>query len=279
MKKLIISILTLMSITVVAQKGMIVDQKTGKISYDGIGKVSFVRGKVFRTKNGEKKSEELGIEFDILEKDIIQTESKSAVKIRMNDMTIITLGPNSHFNFKNFENNKGKRDASYKLSMGKARVKVPIKVNDGQLNFNTRTVSLGVRGTEFLMNQEIDNDGNLREQIALLEGKLEIIRKDGKNEEMVAGDHLVLKKDVKNNKINDQVIKLKPKVLSYLKAEGVSNQSIKPFLVNLNDKLLESNSQDNTKGTKDGSSNLQKTKNFWQKSLQKLNNKLKQNDE
>ena len=67
--------------------------------------------------------------FQFFEKDIIQTEEKSIIKIEMNDATIITLGTNSHFNFNNYNfKTKSERDAGYDLKMGKARVEVPIKV-------------------------------------------------------------------------------------------------------------------------------------------------------
>ena len=172
--KLLFNFLACLSFNSFSQEGMVVDQKTGKITYSGIGTVTFVKEKFTEQKNGEKNSEEVGVNFQILKKDIIQTDRKSAIKITMNDSTIITLGQNSHFNFKNYEQtSKTDRNAEYDLKMGKARVDVPVKVAKGKLNFNTRTVSLGVRGTEFLMQQEIDKDGNLKEQIALLKGALE----------------------------------------------------------------------------------------------------------
>ncbi len=265
-----------------AQEGMVVDQKTGKISYSAIGTVTFIKGKVYRTKIAEQTSEELGVNFPILEKDIIQTAEKSAIKIQMSDSTIITLGQNSHFNFENFTaKSKSEREAAYALKMGKARVEVPVKLSKGKLNFNTRTVSLGVRGTEFLMQQEIDKDGNSKEQIALLEGEIEIEREDGKTQTMTAGDHYLLKKHSSDNRILDRMVKLEPKFLQYLKAEGVSEKSVKPFLTELNESLLKeaSNSNENKDSNGSEESGFKKVKNFWKKSLEKLNKKLKGNNE
>ena len=85
--------LLLFSFTAFAQQEMRVDQKTGKIMYDGIGKVTFIKGKVYRTKFSDKKSEEIGLNFPIIKSDIIQTESKSAVKITLNDATVVSIGP------------------------------------------------------------------------------------------------------------------------------------------------------------------------------------------
>lgn len=265
-----------------AQEGMVVDQKTGKISYSAIGTVTLIKGKVYRTKISEQTSEELGINFPILEKDIIQTAEKSAIKIQMNDSTIITLGQNSHFNFKNYTaKSKTEREAAYDLKMGKARVEVPVKLSKGKLNFNTRTVSLGVRGTEFLMQQEIDKKGNSKEQIALLEGEVEIEREDGKIQSMTAGDHYLLKKHSNDNKILDRMIKLEPKFLQYLKAEGVSKKSVKPFLTELNESLLNENSNgvQNEDPSGKNENGFKKVKNFWKKSLEELNKKLKGDNE
>ena len=54
-----------LSLGVLAQNGMVVDQKTGKISYSSIGTVTFIKGKVYRTKIKDKTSEEIGINFSI----------------------------------------------------------------------------------------------------------------------------------------------------------------------------------------------------------------------
>ena len=175
MKSLVTCLLITISIIAVSQDNMVIDQKTGKISYDKIGNVKFLKGKVFRTKKMEKASEEIGVNFPILEKDIIQTGEKSVIKIIMNDATIITLGENSHFNFKNYKmKSKSERVATYDLKSGNARIDVPVKISKGKLNFNTRTVSLGVRGTKFLMKQEVETNGDLKEQIALLEKQLKL---------------------------------------------------------------------------------------------------------
>ena len=282
MKLLTTFLLISLSLSVFSQDGMVVDQKTGKISYSGIGTVTFIKGKVYRTKEGEKASEELGVNFQILKKDIIQTDQKSAIKITMNDSTIITIGPNSHFNFQNYEQqSKSERTAKYDLKMGKARVDVPVKVAKGSLNFNTRTVSLGVRGTEFLMNQEIDQNGNLKEQIALLKGSLELEREDGKKQMMTEGEHYMLTKDTKSNSIKEKKVKLDKKVLNFLIAENISSKSIKPFLAELNTEILENVSSETTSEleSSEGKNGLKKTKNFWEKSLEQLNKKLKQDNE
>ena len=281
MKKFILSILFISSFSLFAQNnGMVVDQKTGKISYDAIGTVTFVKGKVYRTRPEQKSSDEIGINFPILEKDIIQTERKSAIKIRMNDMTIITLGQNSHFNFKNFKNNKNaKRTADLDLKMGNARVEVPVRVAKGELKFNTKTVSLGVRGTEFLMQQEIAANGDSKEQIALLKGEIVVSTENGKSKTMKPQDHYLLKKSAKDNIVRDKMVQLDKKVFDYLKADSVSKNTLKPFLAKLNEQLLNSPSNGDSNNANNSDNSFKKTKNFWEKSLENLNKKLKKNND
>lgn len=297
MNQLTLLLFSLFSLGVFAQDDMVIDQKTGKISHDKIGNVKFVKGKVFRTKNKEKSSDEIGVNFPILEKDIIQTEEKSIIKIIMNDSTIITLGENSHFNFKNYEmKSKSERVASYDLKSGNARIDVPVKITNGQLNFNTRTVSLGVRGTKFLMSQEIDSNGDYKEQIALLEGEVEIEFPNGTKKLLKEGDHLHLKKQIHNEMIFDKIVKMDKKFHEYLTADQIMDDSVKPFLAKMDDTILNAddtiqsnqmdlqnsgNSQNNSDSSSNsnGSSNLKKVKNFWQDSLRKLNEKLNKNNE
>jgi len=287
MKSLVTCLLITISIIAVSQDNMVIDQKTGKISYDKIGNVKFLKGKVFRTKKMEKASEEIGVNFPILEKDIIQTGEKSVIKIIMNDATIITLGENSHFNFKNYKmKSKSERVATYDLKSGNARIDVPVKISKGKLNFNTRTVSLGVRGTKFLMKQEVETNGDLKEQIALLEGQVEIENKNGTKTIMNPGDHYLLKKQASNEQVFDKVVKMDSKFLKYLKAEEVSDDTIKPFLAKMDNKVLSDEDADSSESINQGKSSSQKksgklpkAKHFWKDSLQKLNNKLKnQND-
>lgn len=265
--------LLLFSFTALAQQEMRVDQKTGKIMYDGIGKVTFIKGKVYRTKFSDKKSEEIGLNFPIIKSDIIQTESKSAVKITLNDATVISIGPDSHFNFKNFDySNKAERNANLELKMGKARVEVPIKVAKGKMKFNTRNVSLGVRGTEFLMSQEIDKNGISKEQIALLKGALSLEDDTGKKVDLTPKDHFLLKRS-QNGLIESKVIQLTPKMYELLKAENLSKNTVKPFLTNLDEEKLSGENEQSSETPE--TSKLRKSKNFWKESLEKLNKKLK----
>lgn len=276
MKTLALIFCIFISLTTYSQQnGMTVDQKTGKIMYDSIGKVSYIAGRVYRTNSANKTSDEIGINFPIKEKDVIQTDDKSVVKITLNDATIISIGPNSHFNFKTFKyDSKTERVAEMELKNGKSRIDVPVRITNGRMNINTRNVALGVRGTEFLMNQEFDENGVSREQIVLLKGELNI-KTFGSEEEIIMNsmDHLILKKD-KDSKTNQKMLKLTQNMYNLLNSDGISDQTMKPFLNDLNDDLFDQETATNS--TKEGISQPRKNTNFWRNSLEKLNKKLQE---
>ena len=130
------------------------------------------------------------------------------------------------------------------------------------------------------MQQEIDKNGNSEEQIALIEGKLEVLAEGGSPKVMEPGDHYLLKKDSSSNEIADKMVKLDQKFFDYLKAESLSKDAVKPFLSKLNKELLNSSSESESSGESgENSKNFKKVKNFWKNSLEKLNKKLKGNNE
>ena len=164
-----------------AQNEMSVDPKTSEVKYDIIGTVKNARG--FVAKRGPKNQKIQKLESTlVLRRVMIRTGKNSFVKIVMIDETIISLGPNSVFDFANYDfKTKVDRSANYKLKKGKLRMKVPVKIESGKYQISLRTISLGVRGTEFLANRINTERGSSVEQIALLEGVLALKRKKQKD--------------------------------------------------------------------------------------------------
>ena len=155
--------------------------KTSKIKYDVLGNVTALSGDVFKSKVNDSSSIRLGLKFGIKKGDIITTGKDSYVKIQLLDNTVISLGPESHFSFRNYEfESITDRSANFDLLKGKMRVKVNNKIERGKLKFNTMSISMGVRGTEFLANQSTLKTGDQIEHVALLSGQLEINGKDAK---------------------------------------------------------------------------------------------------
>ena len=179
--KLFLLVFILSASQVDAQMKMSVDPKTSKIKYDVLGNVTKVKGDVFKQSKGESSSSRIGLNFGIKNGDIITTGKKSYVKIKLIDDTIISIGPESHFSFRNYQfESMTDRDAAFDLLKGKMRIKVNNKIERGNLNFNTLSLAMGVRGTEFLATQSISKSGDSTEQVALLSGALSLKGKQAK---------------------------------------------------------------------------------------------------
>ncbi len=91
----------------------------------------------------------------VLVSDAIETGEDGTVGITLKDNTRLTAGPNSELDINKFTFNtstyKGSIDASLKRgTLGVISGKVA-KASPGQVRFSTPTVTLGVRGTRFIM--------------------------------------------------------------------------------------------------------------------------------
>ena len=94
--------------------------KTSKIKYDVLGNVTALSGDVFKSKVNDSSSIRLGLKFGIKKGDIITTGKDSYVKIQLLDNTVISLGPESHFSFRNYEfESITDRSANFDLLKGK----------------------------------------------------------------------------------------------------------------------------------------------------------------
>ena len=270
--KLITCLLILIPLVSLSQMKMSIDPKTSKIKYDVLGSVIALSGDVFRSDDDGLDSRRVGFKFGIKKGDIITTGKNSFVKIQLIDETVISLGPDTHFSFKdyNFESITD-RNANFDLLKGKMRIKVNNKIERGKLKFNTMSISLGVRGTEFLANQSILKTGQAIEQVALLSGKLEINGKDANIKKTLSPNMYVRTKRVEGKEIRVKYGKLSKKTVSKLSSNIKGN---KDFLRFLDDKdqdfnfskseRLELNSIDSSK---------KKDWKNWKDSLKKLNQK------
>ena len=258
---------------------MSVDPKTSEVKYDIIGTVRSSRGFVSKRGKNETKDTKIGVNFGVKKGDEIKTGKNSFVKIVMIDETIISLGPNSVFDFSSYDfKTKVDRNANYKLKKGKLRMKVPVKIESGKYQISLRTISLGVRGTEFLANRLNREKGSSVEQIALLEGVLALKRSNKKTELLKVSDHFKLRV-LKNGTKNSKKTKLTEKEVKDLLALNTSDELDKPFLKTISkNELFGSNSNE---FYKDPNSTLEeerknKGKN-WKESLKDLNKKHKDN--
>ncbi|MDD4972771.1 MAG: FecR family protein [Bacteriovorax sp.] len=180
------------------------DPKTSSLIPKYLGLVKVVNGKVIIGERELKKGSK------IYNNDLIQTSEKSFVVIEMIDLTVVTLGPKSDFKVENWSyRTKNDRDAVFSVIKGQWRALIKSKSkDDDQLKIKTPLVSMGVRGTELMVNVNT-MEGREITQVALLaghvhlQGELPSIQQD-----LLPGDHAVIVKDQKGFEHRDR--KLKP---------------------------------------------------------------------
>ncbi|EQC44986.1 sigma factor regulatory protein, FecR/PupR family [Bacteriovorax sp. BSW11_IV] len=137
-----------------------------------VGKAVDVRGEAFVTR--EKKILPLNINSVVEEKDTVKTNRKSFVQVLMKDDTIVKLSQNTTLAFDEFKmRNPEDREATYNLELGKIRALVSKKLGKGHIKLKTRALTLGVRGTEFLVNSYVGKS-KYEADIAVIEGVVEI---------------------------------------------------------------------------------------------------------
>jgi hypothetical protein len=258
-----------------AQMKMSVDPKTSKIKYDILGSVINVKGDVYKQSKGDQNSTRIGLKFGIKKGDIITTGKRSYVKMKLIDDTIISLGPNSHFSFRNYKfESITDRDAAFDLLKGKMRIKVNTKIERGNLNFNTLSLAMGVRGTEFLATQSISNQGDSTEQVALLSGSILINGKQAKISKKLSPGKIIRAKKTKSNKLKVKVDNLTDQEIKKLNSPEEDANSFLQFLsedsTKFNFNKTHDVSVDEAKGQK-----LKQEILDWKDSLRKLNEKYK----
>ena len=124
------------------------------------GKVVSVTGKVldrFEVIGKPAGVQELKPGMVVHEGDVINTSSLGSVKILLADRTILDLGPSSLFNVKQFTKNAGDdRQVDMTMMYGTVRAAVSQKIQGkGSFKIRTSSVTMGVRGTEFVVKSEM----------------------------------------------------------------------------------------------------------------------------
>lgn len=184
------------------------DPKTSTLIPKYLGKIKVISGKAIIGDRELKKGSK------VYNNDLIQTEDKSYVVMEMIDLTTVTLGPNSDFKVAKWAyRTKNDREAEFNIIKGQWRALVKSKSKDSdQLKIKTPLVSLGIRGTELMVNV-LKQNGKEVTQVALLEGSVHIEgEKPELSQDLVPGDHAVIVKNEKgyehkDRKINSEEIK------------------------------------------------------------------------
>jgi hypothetical protein len=99
--------------------------------------------------------------------DVVNTSSNGKIKILLKDKTIVDLGPSALFKVEKFAKNDGKnREVDLNMIYGKMRTAVTQKI-EGKGRFHVRTpnATMGVRGTEFIVQTEFKNFNDLKQAL------------------------------------------------------------------------------------------------------------------
>lgn len=147
-----------------------------------IASITKLKGEITLTRNQEIIP--VTLQTKVFERDIIETQKSSYIKILFEDRTTLLLGPSSKSLIEKFSSNDTK---IINLMKGSFRVKVNKKnPNDHSTIFKTDQVSLAIRGTEFLTNAYLVNAKSVTDTV-LLEGIVDTTITNSKSFTLEAG--------------------------------------------------------------------------------------------
>ena len=162
-----------------------------------IGQVVALKGDVKVER--ESKIQELLLKDEIFKNDQISTLKDSRTQLLLNDETVITIGENSIFKVDEYLFNEEK-DSSLKMNFFNGTFKIISgkigKLNPNNFKLQTKTASIGIRGTEILLQLEAK-----KEKIMCTQGTIIVTRKDTNNTTTLnVGESLVI--DLTTNKVS-----------------------------------------------------------------------------
>lgn len=123
-----------------------------------VGKIVTSNGTVIIKKEGSDEAPRSVRSGDpIYEGDVINTSSSASVKLLLSDRTVVDVGPSTLFSLKEFKNkNVSDRKVELEMPYGKVRTNITKPVgNGGTFNIRTQTATMGVRGTEIIIQAEL----------------------------------------------------------------------------------------------------------------------------
>jgi hypothetical protein len=124
--------------------------------------------------------------FKLQQKDIIRTADDARAQLRFKDGTVITMGRESELDIQTFlydEANAAKSEVRFGAAKGALRAVTGQvgRANPDRFKMQTRTATIGIRGTQFLMNIQPEN-----ETIACTQGAI-VVESEGGSVEVPAG--------------------------------------------------------------------------------------------
>lgn len=134
-----------------------------------IGKIEQIKGTLIEVSSGKS----LDKDSPIFEKAILKTSDKSFAKIRFNDQSVLIIGPNSETELTQYSTKLGERSNTINFLKGQFRSIIKKHLGAKEtFQFRSGLVSLGVRGTEFLVNSYMVTSSP-NTDVLLLKGSVE----------------------------------------------------------------------------------------------------------
>lgn len=280
MKNIILALL--FSLPVLAQD-YILDKDTGKALPSFIGQLRLVQGKVFKRAQGKLTEVYSGERF--FEGNALVTGKDARAKMMMVDETIVSLGPEGEILFKKFSfKDKENRNCEYELIKGQLRGNIPQKLKTGSISFKTKFSTMGIRGTQILVNHQKLPNVEISE-FALIEGSAQLQFNEADFTELAPAQHVVIIGN-RDGKSARDVGKISEEAFKELEAKIMNEEKeFRPFLplVKLTDiapssplRALTEEQGQVLKKSEDYSKGSKTPKN-WRESLKKLNEQLNKN--
>jgi len=108
-------------------------------------------------------------EMPLYSKDVIVTASSAFVGIVLSDGTKITAGANASLNLANYEFNEGTKKGAMKVNVTKGVIQVASgvlgKTSRENVQFNTPVATIGIRGTNFIIDVGSDEQDDKQDSM------------------------------------------------------------------------------------------------------------------
>ncbi len=129
-----------------------------------VGKISFVTGTVFRSTTEDGPFKRVMEEHDVFEGDVLKTEPESRVEAKLEDKSVLRLGPDSRLRIETakFQKKAETKQVSVKLIVGRAWASVSKLFGSSSFDVHTSNAVAGVRGTAFGVDSGKDKSTTVR---------------------------------------------------------------------------------------------------------------------
>ena len=169
------------------------DPATGTASPKHVGELKILKGQAFKLVGEREAPVKIGTKF--YQNDVLTTGEKSFVQVVIFDETKLNLGPNSSVKFEHFKfKSPEEREAVYHFLKGQLRALIKKTAKPGDIKFRTSVATMGVRGTELLVNHQHLNGVDVS-QFALVQGKVEVTNFKGEKFELKQHDRVTVVRD------------------------------------------------------------------------------------